>query len=380
MATIFRPPLITRQPPRSSFVAIHAQAMVGTALLLTTLAGQDNLPTGRGMTADQPNPRGPVHAIALRTHTQGLVLTTLAGQDAFFHGAGRGPVYDYPNPIRSVFPTRLLSFAVVLGTSDPGTPTPAVDSPNPRGPVFPVSLRTHTQALTTGTLAGQDQVYLAPGMVRAFDWQHPRGPAFPTELRTWLQSPSLGLLQGAPTFFGEQGQSKVYDYPNPRGPVHPIGLRTHTQSLVTGTLAGQDALYGAAGEVQAYDYPNPRGPVFSRELLTWAPPVSVALLTFTPTPVVPIDWPNPSLGRPFPIALRTHLHATPLNLIGQDALVRGVGMAPVVDFPNPILRIRTEFGQSEIGLALHTADVVAFMRVTFTGRGPGVTFTARGAE
>src|SRR5438094_8161469 len=83
---------------------------------------------------------------------QNLVSSTLKGKDTFFYGAGRGPVYDYPNPIGCVVknttawpielrtwrnPTALNLLGKDKFFGEAGQPPTQTDQPNPRGPAFP---------------------------------------------------------------------------------------------------------------------------------------------------------------------------------------------------------------------------------------------------
>ena len=100
MATIFRPPVVTRIPRRGPVLSVlAAEDAVRSNRLLDLLKSQDAFfgAPGMGPDYDYPNPRGRVPAISLRTWVWSYNLN-LIGADQFFGPAGVGPVYDYPNP------------------------------------------------------------------------------------------------------------------------------------------------------------------------------------------------------------------------------------------------------------------------------------------
>jgi hypothetical protein len=139
---------------------------------------------------------------------------------------------------------------------------PTHDWPNPRGPRFPDDLRTLLVNLLLSTLAFQAPFSLS-------DWPNPKGPTYPIALRSWLEELKL-TLAGQDRFFGDPGQAPANrDWPVPKGAVPSIALKTWLDQYKL-NLAGQDRIHGAPGEVPSYDWPNPNRPDFGRVLRTWA--------------------------------------------------------------------------------------------------------------
>src|SRR6266852_2830634 len=131
MATVLRPPVVTRTWPRDPLgVAVNSQGQVWQNGLLNLLRGKDTFfgTPGMGPDFDWPNPRGYVPSVALKTWLD-PTKQWLFGKDQFFTSPGRGPTYDYPNP---------------------------------RGYVPPIALRTHADPLKL-VLLGKDQFFGAAG-------------------------------------------------------------------------------------------------------------------------------------------------------------------------------------------------------------------------
>ena len=172
---------------------------------------------------DWPVPRGYVHGISLRTHTDPLRIQ-LQGKDVLPNGPG-SVVYDYPNPRGRVWP-------------------------NDRGWVGQLPIN----------LVNQDGFFGPPGSPPTYDWPNPKGAQRGSiSLATWAYPVTLSSL-GKDTFFAGPGVGPDYDWPNPRGPVHgAITLKTWVDCLKL-ELAGQDKFFSGAGTGPDYDYPNPRGP------------------------------------------------------------------------------------------------------------------------
>lgn len=265
---------------------------------------------------------------------------TLKGKDAFFYGAGRGPEYDWPNPVRRAYPVDLRFWSNNLlqttllpaqaGTpylflvSDAGgvpprrtafrpdafpnllestlritaVPFAQTDWPNPRGRSAPIELRTFVNAVET-QLIGQDLFFGPPGMGPDYDYPNPRGRSYPVDLRHF--APSALQILTAPT--GAAPFSQL-DWPVPKGRTPPVELRTFLNSIEI-QLIGQDQFFGAAGQPPAnLDWPNPRGYSYSVALRSFA--VDLQQTTLAPTPPAPFnqdEWLNPR-GAPFPLALR----------------------------------------------------------------------------
>lgn len=76
-----------------------------------------------------------------------------------------------------------------------------------------------------------------------------------------------------------------------------------------------------------------QGSVWQNPLLTVLKGKDV--MNGAPGEVPDYDWPNPSLGKPYPIALRTFIHPLKLNLLGKDSFFGAAGMGPAYDYPNP---------------------------------------------
>jgi hypothetical protein len=410
MATIFRAPLRTAIPaPDPAGVAVRALP-TGANPLLLLLAGQDQQfgAPGQFQTYDWPNPSlGAPYPSALRFWSQSLNQTTLfvtpapgsqqdwpnpglgkpypvvnrgwlgqvplnlLGQDTFFDGAGRAPVYDWPNPRGAAYPSTnrgsVLGLPLHLLVPQGGFFTH--EWPNPRGASYPSHLRTHLDPLRLNLL-GQDLFFGEPGQGPAYAWPNPGlGRPYPVALRTLTGHYKL-LEQPVPFY--------QTDHPNPSaGRPYPVALRSWLAELKQ-NLLGQDRLYGTAGEVPSYDWTNPRiGPPYPVGLRGWTVPLNLLIQpagpgTFfvydTPLPpagrafpvalrgfhdplklllygkdvqfgapgeVIAYDWPNPSRGAPYPSALRTFLQPVSLLLLGQDRLYGGPGQVPSYDWPNP---------------------------------------------
>src|SRR5437773_1374935 len=148
MATIFRPPLITR--------------------IERTIPSRSLLDLDRGS----------------------LLLTTLKSQDQFFGVAGN-PNYDWPNPTlrkpppvdnytwRDPLKLNLLGKDQFFGA--PGQPL-VYDWQNPRGYAFPTENRTYIDASEFWML--KDAFFGLAGNPN-FDWPNPRSATPAIQLRTW---------------------------------------------------------------------------------------------------------------------------------------------------------------------------------------------------
>lgn len=120
-------------------------------------------------------------------------------------------------------------------------------------------------------------------------WENPRGPQYPSILRTYTDSFNLPMQQVLPP--------RQTDWPVPIGPQFPIVLRTWIKySLPTEPLPKNTAYY---------DWPVPIGPQYPISLRTWIDSFKLGLQSILPENQY--SWPNPSLGSPFPIVLRTHV-------------------------------------------------------------------------
>ncbi len=336
--------VVTRYTPKSPYAAIFAQIGV------TGSQGNTSLGTVVGRPApqkDQPNPRGPIYAISLRTWThrsQPLLSVAVATpKPSAAQPVPRGPIY--PIALRSIgtrVSNALLAAAPVgvtrpraaiitrwakrwpwtaIGSQGPPnlvTTTLAPPStqfqlvsgdwPNPDGPIYPSSLRTWTQSGRLPLISGVP--------FRQIDQPNPLGYRYPTSLLTWLQEPSPLLLFVAPA-----PPNRSFDWPNPRGPEYSVTLRTWTQNPLT--LKGRDQFFGLGGPT--YDWPNPRGYVYATSLLTWTQDATTRLSGSAS--VRPLDWPNPR-GYAYPTSLLTWTDSLEL------AILSAAPNRPF-DWPNP---------------------------------------------
>jgi hypothetical protein len=159
---------------------------LGIADPFPSASAPSNAPTSPPF--DQPNPRGPIYPIELRTFLQSTKLN-LIGKDVIF---GTPKAYDYPNP---------------------------------RGYIYPSDLRNFTQS-TPLNIIGTDKFFGLGGP--RYDYPNPRSPQRAIDLIN-LTSSGLALkLTVAPPNLGVFAQ---YDYPNPRGPQRSIDALTIAGSL-----------------------------------------------------------------------------------------------------------------------------------------------------
>lgn len=258
---------------------------------------------GQGPAYDYPNPQGKGFPVDLRTWTLATptalksgtpfipvlfpnpvlarttpptwtanVQLTLLGQDTFFVGAGRGPVYDWPNPraIASASDLRSISIQNLLESTLGVVVTPfnQDDWPVPAGRGYPVSLRTW--------LEQRKQYYVDLSPNNQYSWPNPLAVPAQSQLRNWTQGLFTASLFGTTPFT----QS---DWPNPVGRGYPVSLRTW--------LEGRKFYYVDLVPRNQYDWPNPRPvPALSnlrhelRNLLE---------STLIPVPFAQLYWPNP---------------------------------------------------------------------------------------
>jgi len=193
MATIARPPLITRVERRGP-----AQDWFSLNLLQTTLG-----------------------AIA-----RPFVLT------------------DWPNP-RSASPT--IDLRTWMWVSQFHLPPDFL----PRAPLLlrRESLRYHdlyswSDNLLLTTLGKQTPFTLT-------DWPNPMGVMPSVVLRTWIDHYKI-LLQSQDTFFGAPGQPPTYEWPVPSSRVHPMNLRTWAENALN-LLTSIIVVFPFA----LFDWPNP---------------------------------------------------------------------------------------------------------------------------
>lgn len=262
------------------------------------LVGQDKVFAGPGEVPpyDYPNPRGKPFPSDLRTFVNPSEIQ-LVGQDSFFAGPGVGPDYDYPNP-------------------NPGKP-------------YPVALRTWTQS---PSLFGQDLFFTVAGQGPDYDFPNPTLRKSSASAFAYQPNNMLPLITAVvyPATF-------VFDYPNPRGRTYPSDLRTFAAPLAV-NLAGQDRFFGAAGQPPAYDFPNPTLRRSSAAAVgAWQPNNNLVFQVVVVLPATTVfDYPNPR-GQTYAVGLRTFTGSVPLNLLGKDQFFAAPGQAPRYDYPNPSL-------------------------------------------
>lgn len=256
MATVFRPPVVTRIPLRDASAAIQAQAGVtGINILVHT----NPVPFHQ---TNWPVPPGPRQgSIELRTFLNALELLLLPlpprRQSDWPVPPGRLPgvvtnrtwvdvgginINLHKNP----YPFRLTDWPVTAGARRSielltwlwwKSPPPIVvgpapffqtDWPNPRGPLFPLENRTFLNPL---------EILLLPlPPIRQFDWPVPLRPEWPRFLRDYNRSVNLGLLP-LPTI-------RQYDWPVPRGAASMVWRIMVDHNLLTTTLVPPAASTG----------------------------------------------------------------------------------------------------------------------------------------
>jgi hypothetical protein len=368
MATLFRPPTITKIEPRlPGRSVLDAEGSVWQNPIASQYPGKDKFFGLAGHpTYDWPVPKGAIPSISLKTWIDPLKL--LAGQDKFFGLAGH-PTYDWPVPKGKPHSIDLRTFTDSTKIKLIGKDTffglagnPTKDWPVPKGAIPATTLKTWTDQFKL-LLQGQDTFFGAAGQVPEFDWQNPRGKEHPIslrhwdvgnrlntlfsftapfslsdwpvpsravppiELKTWIQR--LNVLAGSDQFFGLAGHPS-FDWPNPKGYVPSTGLKTWIQELLP-TLLGQDQFFGLAGH-PIFEWPNPRGNGPAIDLRTWIDKSKTQLIGQDLLPFAQDDWPVPKGPTPV-ITLRTLLQQ--LNILaGQDQFF-GLGGAPQFNWPNP---------------------------------------------
>lgn len=333
---------------KASHIATRAQGEVWDNPNPIRLKGQDKFPggAGRGPNYDWPNPlkwlvlstRWPID---LRTHIESLNLE-LKGQDKFFGGAGQPPTYQPPpNPLGYKFPQEDRSFTdpsefwMLKDTffGGAGQPPSKDPIPNPRGYPFPVDARTEADSSEFWML--QDTFFGAPGQPPTYQPpQNPFGYRFSNELRTLLENLLQTTLSANPTPF------YLSDWPNPKGYPYPLEDRTFTDPSEFWML--QDTFFGAPGEPPTQQpIPNPLGYRFSTEFRTFLQSFPQGLLY--PLPFYLLDWPNP-LGYKFPVEDRSFIGASAFQFL-QDTFFGGPGQPPTHQPPeNPLgYRFSVEF-------------------------------------
>lgn len=271
--------------------------------------------------------RKPLSAGALDTGSNGL-LPNLQGKDVFYAGAGQSPPQrDWPVPKGYLYPVSLRTWTIsanvsLLESSPDSTFRAPVSSPRTVPRFLPVD---QINNLLTTTLGGTTPF-------AQLNWTNPLTQQFPSHLRTYLNAVEIQLI-GADTFFGLAGAPN-FDWPVPKGPSHPITNKTHLDPLKL-LLNGKDQFFAAAGMGPAYDYPNPRGYAPLNRSFTYPTQIHLTDTFFGLAGHPNFDWPNPR-GYVQPVHNKTHLDPLKLNLLGQDQFFAAAGMGPVYDYPNPL--------------------------------------------
>src|SRR6267378_644262 len=222
------------------------------------------------------------------------LLNLLKNKDTFFNGPGKGPVYDYPNPIP---PRRSIDLWTWLNS---------------------VNLN----------LLNQDKFFTGAGKGPNYDWPNPQLPRRVIDLWTWVQSTTIDQRLSANV------PKNQYDYPNPMAPRRAIELWNWVEP-VNLNLRSQDLFFGPAGKAPNYDYPNPIPKGFSNEFRTWAFGLNLDLLSINFKPFNQSDYPNPP-GYRRPIDNYTWLDRFELPLISTDTFFGAQGETKTYDWPNPI--------------------------------------------
>lgn len=192
-----------------------------------------------------------------------------------------------------------------------------------------IALRTLASDQTI-SLIGQDSIYAGSGQVPSYANENPQRRSSPEPL-SWWQNLLLSTLGSITAPFAQ------LDWPVlqrlARRQAHEAGSPTQ--------LIGQDVIYGTSGQVPIYDtnQPLPRRALI--ELRTWLQNLLQSTLSLVVFPFALFDWPNPRGPRPDSRLQRTHITATPQQLIGQDQIYSGPGQVPSYDLNQPLRPRRT---------------------------------------
>lgn len=216
MATIFRPPLVTRQPTPAW--RDYSYSYNGTFRLPTPAAV---FPVARWN--EWPNPRGPQSAV-----TQ---LTWLWDRTRFGPGIVPSPFFQTDWPLPVTIPSTARSIELLTWIRERSIiPTPAavfpvarlLDQPNPIR-VIPAAL-TWTQGLLSDRPAAVTRPF---GQT---DWPNPLGSS--TNVHRGYAPPSLLGTLLAPVTLGPLGvRSLPYDWPVPRGAASMVARIAIDQNL-----------------------------------------------------------------------------------------------------------------------------------------------------
>lgn len=257
----------------------------------------------------------------------------------------RGPLTAFRNPAINpfvgLFSQMDMGSAKDLLQTNP-RPFGITDFPNPRGYTYPSDLRSFTQSPVPPNPVSLLSVN------NEYDWPNPilnkySPPAQSTGVSLGLTAVQSSLLFNqvydnpvrkswdgnlysfiqniAPT---NPIPANVTNWPNPLGYQHPSSNRTWTALGFNQLQAGLTQVPAEAN----YDQPNPRGYVHPSDLRTFTQGTNQSLKGLTPVPLIPFDWPNPTVAK-----------WTPAPVVFTNAL-QVLGLAPPffqTDFPNPVL-------------------------------------------
>lgn len=177
---------------------------------------------------DWPNPRAAGQSIDNRTWLEPLNPLQL-GKDQFFTTAGRGPVYDYPNPRGAARGIDLWNFTATPSVLFYGRPFSQTDWPNPTRA---------TVRRPDWTQITDPNRYASGKPFKRDDWQNPLGPRRKPDLNSFLLARNF-------EFFPSGQQLDIQDTPTI---ANVIGLSNSAFLLL---VAGATATAQAGLESQA---------------------------------------------------------------------------------------------------------------------------------
>jgi hypothetical protein len=347
VATVFRPPITTRNPLRP----VQPPADPGN-LLITTLAGKDNVLRRQW---DWPNPvlRADRAAVENRTWLQRGEHGPLRGKDNVLLGR----LLDWPNPTlrqdRAATENRTwlheggqkLLKDKFFGVA--GQPPADLDWPVPKGAARANSLLSSDADNSWLPLRF---LFVQPPFSQD-DWPNPvHRTTASRELLSWALAPTIAGL----TYFARDAlitrmwaaspwaailsqlpmdllnttlvpsvitpaPFSLEDWPNPRGASPVVTLRTWTDIY-------RAHLFREAIPELNLDWPVPKGALGSISLRTWSEGYKSQLFQEA-IPELNLDWPNPR-GPEWTRDLRTFTNSIEIQLSGQDQFFGAPGQPP----------------------------------------------------
>jgi hypothetical protein len=277
------------------------------SLLQSTLSA----PVPRPFTqSDWPIPKGPTHAIANLGCVEQTKLN-LIGQDAVFHGAGRGPVYDWPNPYSLRRPVGDVGQRPsVLAVSIVPAPFLPAAWPNPQGNKY--SARGWEQNLLGTTLAPTETPEVMP--FSQPDWKVTR--RVDSGRQGFTATRFAGLVQVTVPF-------GPLSWPNPYA-LRRVAVGYFDQKPIVLVEAAE-----AAVPFSAAAWPNPRTLPRSSNGIAGATPIALnAAVATSVDPFSLHEWPVPT-GKPHALSLRGWLHS-PFGIEGERPFSQHDWQLPVV--------------------------------------------------